>query len=65
MNIPALRLANKGISSPCGESVRALVANDAKVVREPLPAIAFNGRRVAFLYTRQRELIEFVEAESR
>jgi len=46
-------------------SMQALVANDAKVVREPLPAVAFDGRRVAFLYTRQRELIEFVEAERR
>ena len=44
-------------------SVRALVANDAKLVREALPAVAFGGRRVAFLYTRQRELVEFVEAE--
>jgi len=42
-------------------SVTALVANDAKLVREPRPAVAFNGRRVAFLYTRQRELVEFVE----
>jgi methylmalonyl-CoA/ethylmalonyl-CoA epimerase len=46
-------------------SVRMLVEHDAKVVREPLPAVAFNGRRVAFLYTRQRELVEFVEAERR
>ena len=46
-------------------SVQALVAHAAKVVREPLPAVAFNGRRVAFLYTRQRELVEFVEAEHR
>ena len=46
-------------------SVRALVANNAKVVREPMPAVAFDGRRVAFLYTRQRELVEFVEAERR
>jgi methylmalonyl-CoA/ethylmalonyl-CoA epimerase len=44
-------------------SMKALVANDAKVVREPLPAVAFDGRRVAFLYTRQRELVEFVELE--
>jgi methylmalonyl-CoA/ethylmalonyl-CoA epimerase len=43
-------------------SVRALVADAAKLVREPLPAVAFGGRRVAFLYTRQRELVEFVEA---
>ena len=42
-------------------SMKLLVDNGAKVVREPLPAVAFDGRRVAFLYTRQRELIEFVE----
>jgi methylmalonyl-CoA/ethylmalonyl-CoA epimerase len=46
-------------------SVQALVASDAKVVREPRPAVAFGGRRVAFLYTRQRELVEFVELERR
>ena len=44
-------------------SVQALVAANAKVVREPRPAVAFNGRRVAFLFTRQRELVELVEAE--
>jgi methylmalonyl-CoA/ethylmalonyl-CoA epimerase len=43
-------------------SIQAMVANGAKVVREPLPAAAFDGRRVTFLYTRERELIEFVEA---
>ena len=43
-------------------SIQAMVANGAKVVREPLPAVAFDGRRVTFLYTRERELIEFVEA---
>ena len=44
-------------------SVSALVASDAKLVREARPAVAFDGRRVAFLYTRQRELVEFVELE--
>jgi len=43
-------------------SIQAMVANGANVVREPLPAVAFDGRRVTFLYTRERELIEFVEA---
>ena len=43
-------------------SIQAMVANGAKVVREPLPAVAFDGRRVTCLYTRERELIEFVEA---
>ena len=46
-------------------SLQALVARSAKVVRPPLPAVAFDGRRVAFLYTRQRELVELVEAERR
>jgi methylmalonyl-CoA/ethylmalonyl-CoA epimerase len=46
-------------------SVNALLATDAKLVRAPQPAVAFNGRSVAFLYTRQRELVELVEAEPR
>ncbi len=44
-------------------AARDLLDNGALVVREPLPAVAFNGRRVAFFYTRQRELVELVEAE--
>ncbi len=49
--------------SDLDSSVQSLLASDAKLVREPQPAVAFNGRRVVFLYTRQRELVEFVEAE--
>ena len=45
-----------------GAAIESLVRDGAKTVREPLPAVAFNGRRVAFLYTRQRELVELVEA---
>ena len=70
---PAARALSQGggLNHICYEvadldsSVAALVASDAKLVRPPLPAVAFNGRRVAFLYTRQRELVEFVEAERR
>lgn len=47
------------------ETMRTLVAEGAKLVSEPTPAVAFDGRRVAFLYTRQRELIELVEIERR
>jgi methylmalonyl-CoA/ethylmalonyl-CoA epimerase len=32
------------------------------VVSGPAPATAFQGRRIAFMYTPQRDLIEFVEA---
>jgi methylmalonyl-CoA/ethylmalonyl-CoA epimerase len=31
---------------------------------KPVPAAAFNGRRIVFLLTRERDLIEFVERSS-
>ena len=31
------------------------------VVRPPLPAVAFGGRRIAWVYTRQKLLIDFLE----
>ena len=46
-------------------TMRTLLADGAKLVREPMPAVAFEGRRVTFLYTRQRELVELVETERR
>jgi methylmalonyl-CoA/ethylmalonyl-CoA epimerase len=33
-----------------------------KIVRPPLPAVAFNGRRIAWVYTKYRLLLEFLEA---
>jgi methylmalonyl-CoA/ethylmalonyl-CoA epimerase len=33
------------------------------VISRPKPAVAFGGRRVAFLYTPQRDIVEFVEQE--
>ena len=33
-------------------------------VTKPLPAVAFAGRRIIFLLTPQKQLVEFVEAES-
>ncbi|MFZ0211477.1 MAG: VOC family protein [Candidatus Acidiferrales bacterium] len=32
-----------------------------KIVRAPLPAVAFNGRRIAWVYTKYRLLLEFLE----
>lgn len=32
-----------------------------KVVRPPLPAVAFDGRRIAWVFTRNRLLMEFLE----
>jgi catechol 2,3-dioxygenase-like lactoylglutathione lyase family enzyme len=38
--------------------VRAL---GALIVRPPVPAVAFQGRRIAWIYTRQRLLVELLE----
>lgn len=38
--------------------VRAL---GALIVRPPVPAVAFQGRRIAWVYTRQRLLVELLE----
>ena len=31
------------------------------VVRQPLPAVAFGGRRIAWVYTKQKLLVEYLE----
>jgi methylmalonyl-CoA/ethylmalonyl-CoA epimerase len=31
------------------------------VVKNPLPAVAFGGRRIAWIYTRQKLLVEYLE----
>lgn len=36
-------------------------AQGSLVVRKPLPAVAFDGRRIAWIYSRQRLLIEYLE----
>jgi methylmalonyl-CoA/ethylmalonyl-CoA epimerase len=33
------------------------------IVSAPVPAVAFGGRRIAWIYTRSRQLFELVEAE--
>jgi methylmalonyl-CoA/ethylmalonyl-CoA epimerase len=37
--------------------------NGCIVISGPVPAVAFNGRRIAWIYTRSRQLFELVEAE--
>ena len=39
--------------------------NGCVIVSPPVPAVAFNGRRIAWIYTRSRQLFELVEAEVR
>lgn len=36
-------------------------AAGGKIVRPPLPAVAFNGRRIAWIYTKYQLLLEFLE----
>ena len=38
--------------------------NGCIVVSAPVPAVAFQGRRIAWIYTRSRQLFELVEAAS-
>lgn len=38
-------------------------ANGCVIVSQPVPAVAFGGRRIAWIYTPARQLVEFVEAE--
>lgn len=35
-----------------------------KLVRPPTPAVAFDGRRIAWIYSKERLLIEYLEAKS-
>ena len=34
------------------------------IVQEPLPAVAFNGRRIAWVYTSEKLLVEYLERRS-
>jgi methylmalonyl-CoA/ethylmalonyl-CoA epimerase len=36
--------------------------NGCIIVSQPVPAVAFGGRRIAWIYTPARQLVEFVEA---
>ncbi len=39
------------------------VSNGCLIVSQPAPAVAFGGRRIAWIYTGARQLFELVEAE--
>jgi methylmalonyl-CoA/ethylmalonyl-CoA epimerase len=41
--------------------LQLMKANRALIVREPLPAVAFNGRRIAWVYSKDKLLLEFLE----
>ena len=46
------------------EAIDRLRAKGSLIVSDPKPAAAFNGRRIAFLYTRERQLVELLEEHS-
>ena len=43
-------------------ALRHASENGCVVVAEPVPAVAFEGRRIAWIYTSTRQLFELVEA---
>lgn len=48
-----------------GEQLKKSRADGALIVKQPLPAVAFNGRLIAWVFTPQRLLVEFLEQGSR
>ena len=44
--------------------ISRLRSEGALIVKEPTPAVLFDGRRVAFLYTKGHGVIELLEAEA-
>jgi methylmalonyl-CoA/ethylmalonyl-CoA epimerase len=40
------------------------VKNGCMIVSKPMPAVAFQGRRIAWIYTSSRQLFELVEAKT-
>lgn len=46
------------------EAIAEMLKRGAILVKPMTPAVAFNGRRIAFLYTKAHELIELVEVEA-
>ena len=51
-------------TSDIEQAVAHAKANGCIIVSPPVPAVAFNGRRIAWIYTRSRQLFELVEAPS-
>jgi len=46
------------------EEVRLARSVGSLIVRPPVPAVAFAGRRIAWLFTKQKLLVEYLEAAS-
>jgi methylmalonyl-CoA/ethylmalonyl-CoA epimerase len=46
------------------DAMTVLSSQGCVVVSEPVPAVAFGGRRIAWLYMSTRQLLELVEADA-
>ncbi len=47
------------------EALTEVLAKGCLLVSKPVPAVAFGGRRIAWIYTPTRQLIELLEQEVR
>jgi methylmalonyl-CoA/ethylmalonyl-CoA epimerase len=45
--------------------IAAMKREKALLIRSPVPAVAFEGRRIAWMMTRERLLVEYLEREKR
>ena len=45
-------------------AVEHAAANQCVVLSPPVPAVAFGGRRIAWIYTPDRQLFELLEAQA-
>jgi len=51
-------------TSDIDKALEHAVKNGCIVVSKPVPAVAFGGRRIAWIYTSSRQLFELVEAKA-
>jgi methylmalonyl-CoA/ethylmalonyl-CoA epimerase len=52
-------------TSDLDKALEHAVKNGCMVVTKPVPAVAFEGRRIAWIYSRSKQLFELVEAKTK
>jgi len=50
-------------ASRLDDALAEAIAKGCLLIRQPVPAVAFGGRRIAWVYTPTRQLIELLEEE--
>lgn len=51
------------VMAPLVKQLESARAVGALIVKQPLPAVAFDNRQIAWIYTRERVLVEYLERE--